>query len=442
MDKLAELRAKRAEKVDAFAALAEKMNADDYVEDAADQKAYDALKVEIEGFASKIKRTEEANALKGSLAKPVAGQDKPFAQPKRIRSGILKAFKGEGAEEAAYRSGMFFLATCAKDGFQRENAKQWCDANGLAITKYQGENINTTGGFLVPTEFESAIIDLREEYGTFRQEARVRPMSSDSMTIPRRASGVTAYYVGENSSITESQKGWDQVTLSAKKLACLIRVSTELSEDAVIGVADDLAQEMAYAFAVAEDAAGWTGDGTSTYGGIQGVKPRFVAVLSSSGSGAVDGVSGHDTFAEMDATDIATLIARLPKYAERNAKFYMSMACWGLVFQRLASAAGGVTIGELTGGKIARQYLGYPVVIDQTLPTSTGDLSDLPMFYFGDLSLAASMGTRRGITVKTSEDRYLEYDQIGIQATERFDIVVHDIGSSSAAGPLVAMMGE
>jgi hypothetical protein len=52
-------------------------------------------------------------------------------------------------------------------------------------------------------------------------------------------------------------------------------MSTELAEDAVISIADDLAQEMGYAFAVAEDAAGWTGDGTSTYGGIRGVKTKL-----------------------------------------------------------------------------------------------------------------------------------------------------------------------
>jgi HK97 family phage major capsid protein len=86
-------------------------------------------------------------------------------------------------------------------------------------------------------------------------------------------------------------------------------------------------------------------------------------------------------------------------------------------------------------------WMGYPVVTDQTLPIG-GTINDIPMFYFGDLSLAARMGSRRGISVKVSEDRFLEYDQIAIQATERFDIVVHDIGDASTAGPIVAAMGN
>jgi HK97 family phage major capsid protein len=64
------------------------------------------------------------------------------------------------------------------------------------------------------------------------------------------------------------------------------------------------------------------------------------------------------------------------------------------------------------------------------------------MLYFGDLSLAARMGERRGIRVKTSDDRYFEYDQIGIQATERVDVNVHDVGDATTAGPIVALIGE
>jgi len=106
------------------------------------------------------------------------------------------------------------------------------------------------------------------------------------------------------------------------------------------------------------------------------------------------------------------------------------------------AAAGGVTLSELTGGRPTRRYLGYDVVIDQTLPTTTSTINNVPMLFFGDLRLAATMGERRGIRVKTSDDRYFEYDQIGIQATERVDIVVHDLGDNTTAGPLVALIGN
>lgn len=443
MDKIAELRAKRAEKVDAFAALTEKMNADGYVEVAEDQTSYDAIKGEIAALDAKIKRVEEANRLKASAAIIVPGQTeaKVYPFPKR-RYSKLTAFKGADAEEDAYKAGMFLLAALPKlSGERHAAAREWCLANGMApFLKAQAEGVNTAGGFLVPTEFETAIIDLREQYGTFRQQCRLVPMGSDSMTIPRRSSGVTAYWVGENQQITASQKGWGQVQLAAKKLGALTLMSTELAEDAVISIADDLAQEIAYAFAQAEDSAGWNGDGTSTYGGITGVRTKIIDGTHT--ASAITLASNHDTFAEVDATDISNVMGPLPKYAWRNAKWYVSQTGWATVFQRLIAAAGGVTIAELTGGAPNYRYLGYPVVIDQTLPTTTGDLSAVAMFFFGDLSLAARMGERRGVRIKTSDDRYFEYDQIGIQGTERVDINVHDLGDNTTAGPLIAAVGQ
>jgi hypothetical protein len=51
----------------------------------------------------------------------------------------------------------------------------------------------------------------------------------------------------------------------------LTKFSSELSEDAVINFADDLAGEMAYAQAKLEDNCAFIGDSTSTYGGITGL---------------------------------------------------------------------------------------------------------------------------------------------------------------------------
>jgi HK97 family phage major capsid protein len=64
------------------------------------------------------------------------------------------------------------------------------------------------------------------------------------------------------------------------------------------------------------------------------------------------------------------------------------------------------------------------------------------MLLFGDLSKAATMGDRRLITVKVDESRYLDYDQLAIQGTERFDIVCHDVGDANNVGAIVALIGQ
>jgi HK97 family phage major capsid protein len=289
--------------------------------------AFDDLQRDFDAGKASIAREEKVEAIKASLAKPldVAGGNKVAAQPK-FRYAKLKAFKGPTAEDDAYKSGMFVRATIFSD----KAAAEWCRDHGVVIEKAQGETVGTTGGFLVPTQFNQAVIDLREEYGMFRQAVSPTPMGSDSMTIPRRAGGLTGYFPGENGAITESSKSWGQVTLNAKKMAVLTRTSTELAEDAIISIVDDLAAEMAYAFSQTEDSCGWNGDGTSTYGGILGLRTKMVATLGAGQlAGAVDAASGHDTFAEIDANDLLSVMAKLPKYAEKNAKVVLLAAGLG-----------------------------------------------------------------------------------------------------------------
>lgn len=410
--------------------------------DDAERKEFDAhrasiaeLKAAIDKLDGELAEEREIEAARRASATPIRDALAPPPARAKRHYGPLKSFKGPTAEDDAFASGQFIFATL----FGNKAAAAWCQEHGIEIRAHN-EGSNTAGGYLVPTQMETAIIDLREQYGTFRGYVPQIPMASDRVTIPRRTGGLTGYFVDEGVQPTESEKTWGQVMLTAKKMAILTRMSTELAEDAVINIADDLASEIAYAFAKKEDDCGWNGDGTSTYGGIIGVKQKFVAGLSTY-KGAVDGAAGHDTFAEMDSTDIANVMAALPKYAEANAAWYVSQPGWSLVFQRLAQTSG-TPMSEIVGTKPQRQYLGYPVIIDQTLPTTTGDLSDVPMLYFGNLGLAAKMGQRRGVTIRTLNERYAELDQIGIFASERFDIVVHDVGDATNAGPLIALMGE
>lgn len=454
MTRVSKLLAERATVADQSSNIAKDMDAilakasaenrdltDDETKSFADlEKDAEAVAESIKTLDEKIAREKRLEAARAASATPVnvPGNQARATVPAqaRYRPGKLKAFKGESAAEDAYISGMFLRATMLGDS----SAAEWCKERGIGIQKAHSEGSNTAGGFLVPTQFENAIIDLRETYGTFRGLLPVVPMASDSMSVPRRTGGLTAYFTGEAGAFTESEKSWGQVMLVAKKFGVLTKMSKELSEDAVISIADDLASEIAYAFAKKEDDCGWNGDGTSTYGGIVGFKTKFVAGLNSF-VGSVNAATNHDTFAELDANDLNLAIAALPKYAEPNAKWYCSQQAWALVFQRLLAASGGNSMMDLAG-KPTRSYLGYPVVIDQTLPTTTGDLSDVPMLYFGDLSLAARMGDRRGVSMQTLVERYAEYGQIGIIADERFDIAVHDIGDATNAGPLVALMGE
>jgi HK97 family phage major capsid protein len=103
---------------------------------------------------------------------------------------------------------------------------------------------------------------------------------------------------------------------------------------------------------------------------------------------------------------------------------------------RLQNAAGGNSTFDLGNGPVP-QFLGYPVRFVQTLP-STG-ATTVQIAYFGDLAMAATMGTRRGIELRSDASVGFVSDTIYVRATERFDIVVHERGTASVAGPLIAL---
>lgn len=400
-----------------------------------------------DGYLSQVKaldaQTAAANALADLEAAPPRRQlrqPQPEAvtqpdhdnTPRRIllptgvrRHKALQAFKDD---ESAYAFGQWMLAAC----YGNERARQWSRDHGYDFLA-QNESSNSAGGYLVPEQFEQTIIDLRESYGVFRQNARIWPMGSDTLTVPRRSGGLTSYYVGEGDAVTESQKTWDGVKLVTKKLGALTRYSTEIAEDAIINIGDDLASEIAYAFAYAEDLAGWLGDGTSTYGGITGVKNRLAA------GSKVTAATGHTAFSSLTLSDFHSVTGTLPLYARGNAKWYVSAAGFSASMERLAYAGGGNTV-QTIGGGTGPSFLGYPVVLSQVLnATLSAQTSTDGLCYFGDLRMAAQMGSRRGVTVRMSDQRYFEYDQIGILGTERYDIVISEIGTASAAGPLLML---
>lgn len=309
----------------------------------------------------------------------------------------------------------------------------------VALGKAAGESdTGTAGGYLVPVELQQAIINLREVAGTFRNSASVVPMGSDTSSIPRRTSGVTAYYVDEQGQVTESEMGWGQVTLRTKKLAALTRSSSELEDDALVSLADQLASEMSYAFAAKEDAAGWNGDGTSTYKGIVGVCPKILD--GNHGASKITAAAGHDTFAEIDATDLSTLMAALPSYALPNARWFISGPGAALVFYRLAGDNGGIGTRAVNGQPVP-SFWNMPIMATPALPTAQTSLTGSVMLALGDLSLAALLGDRLGVRVKRTESRYIESDEIGWRGVERYDINVHDLGDNTTAGPIVGLVG-
>jgi HK97 family phage major capsid protein len=268
-------------------------------------------------------------------------------------------------------------------------------------------------------------------------------MTSDVKQRPRRTGGLTAYFVTESEAGTESTGSWDMIELHAKDLMVLTRETNQLMDDAIISTADQIAREMARAIAEKEDACGFNGTGTSAYGGIVGVIPTLSTLNGvDDGGGLV--LSANNTYGEVTLAEVNKLTSILPQYAEIGAKFYCSKPFWGQAIERLIAAAGGNTWNILAAGGPRRECLGYEVVLCPSLPKTVAN-SQISCL-FGDLAQAADFGDRKQLSIAMSDsasvggESVFERNQIAIRATSRFDINVHDVGTASAAGPIVGLI--
>lgn len=363
----------------------------------------------------------------------------------------VKSFTGTDSERnfKAFRFGQWFLGGVL--GFEKQ--KKWCQDQGvlivrapqtddgpgvLTIGKAQSEGSNPAGGILVPEQIENDMIDLREMYGVFRANARVRPMTRDTLMVPRRTSGVTSYFSAEAGTITDSTKGWDNVELTAKKLAALVKYSSEVLEDAIISIADDLADEIVYAFSLKEDQCGFIGDGSSTYGGIEGISNALTRLFTSTSadSAGVEIATGN-AMDEVTDGDLMSIMGNLPEYADDGtAAWYCSRVAAFKIFARLLRASGGTTPAQAAGA-LPLEYGGYPIKVTQVMPRT--DLNSQVLAVFGSMKKAVSFGDRRQTTIAISDQRYFENDQVAIRGTERFDINVHDVGDGTNAGAMVGL---
>jgi HK97 family phage major capsid protein len=386
------------------------------VEAMMDEKPEDAAK----SIASEVRSVIRDEISKGArTAKPVVVE---AATPVYGRARYLKS-----AEEA-YNFGRWAMACMGS-----QKSAQYCADKGIRVTKGHVEGINTAGGFLVPDVLEPSLINLRDTFGVARQQCRIVPMGSDVLRMPRRTGTVSAYFVGEAAAGTESQQAFDQVALVAKKLMVLTTISSELNEDNIVALGDNLAQECAYAMAKKEDECLFEGDGTSTYGGIVGCKTACAHAGATSDAGVA-------ALSSVTLTHLRAVVGKLAQWADGpNAKWYVRRSVWNSVFLRLAEGANGAMLGEIMDASTQQlKFYGYDVVLSEAI-ASPSDADGQTYAYFGDMSLAAYLGDRRGLTVEFSNAALnaFEQDEIAARATERFDLNVANVGSGSVSGALI-----
>ncbi len=343
-----------------------------------------------------------------------------------------QVFSG-GTSEANYKAYTFgrYLQAIAGNA----KAKSWLKDNGHI--KANNETTESAGGYTVPVITSPDLIYLRERFGVVRSNARVYPMSGDTLLVPNQTGSTTVYHVGENTAITTSDFVFDQVLLQTVKLAALNPVSRELSEDTIIDYASMAARDFAVKLAQQEDLDCIMGDGTATYGSITGILQAVYGLNATKANIASLVLADTGSVAANKPTlaNIRSMAARIPEYPGINPKWMCHKQFWYDCVAPNLDALSGNSIMDIQNAYGPRPTLyGYEVVFSQVMPKSV--TASTPLMIFGDLSLGTAFGDRRGVTIEMSDQRGFIEDQYLYKATERFAFKAFDVGNVNATASL------
>ena len=383
----------------------------------------DSLSVEGEQLEKDLARehaiSEKIQSLRGKVAasaKPVeiAAISAPVpASSERSFSGKVKHFRSSSDAEACGRWIRGYVLNRAED-------KAWYERNVEA--RALSPTDNNKGGVFIPDTFAATVIRLVDSFGSFPAQANNLQMTSDTLYIPRRTGGNTAYHTAANAETTATDMATDNVMLSAKEVRVGTRVPNQLIDDSAIDLAGLVAEEFALAIAQRIDEDGFIGkfENETLTAGIHDSSQTAVTALT------VD--------------DFLTAVSKAPTYATQSPTcgWYCTPQMHALAMQSLALGGNGAMAMEVIEGARRPTFLGWPVFFNNVMrkTATAGQVVSL----FGDMKRSSHYALRRSVAVRASTDRYIEFDQTYFQATVAYDCVTSDVGDASTAGPVVAVV--
>jgi HK97 family phage major capsid protein len=211
-----------------------------------------------------------------------------------------------------------------------------------------------------------------------------------NISIPRQSSAATAYWVGENSSPTESQQAVDQVNLSPKTCGAFVDYSRRLLLQSSIDVESMVRDDIATQIALELDRVGINGSGSSN-------QPQ--GIINTSGIGS-QSLTGFGTFAEYIGMETDVAVANADA---GNLRYIINASARGALKSTEKASNTGQFVYEND------EINGYPVNVSNQLGNNDalfGDFSMLIMAMWSGLDLTvdpyagATAGTVRIIALQ------------------------------------------
>jgi HK97 family phage major capsid protein len=425
MGKIAELRQRRAEMADQLGPLADK------------PAEFDKLEKEITDLDGEISRAQKAMDIARGTARRVGGAAGDAANDTSA-SGSMLRFSGERQSRSSWGFSEYLAHARAAIGFKPDPETQFANFGeqlGAIARHYSGggtdnrlirapigagESDASAGGFLVQTDFASAVWTRAYDMGDILSRVFKLPISAgaNGIKIPAvdessratgsRWGGVQTYWVAEGDGANATKPKFRLMELDLKKLMSVMYVSDELLQDQVAleSIASQaFSEELMF---MTEDSI-FEGDGVGKPQGIL-KSPALVTVAKDSGQAA----------ATLSLNNIVSMWSRMWIRSRKNAAWFINQDVEPQLYQLSQTVGtGGLPMFLPAGGLNAAPYatlFGRPLIPIE-YASSLGTPGDITLADFSQYVLA----DKRGMQAATSMHVRFLTDEMTFRFTYRVD---------------------
>lgn len=366
-----ELIEKRAKAWEGAKAFVESKKDSDGLLSKEDVETYNEMEQKVKDFTVEIERMQEMDKMERELSKPVNTPliSKPMSHEKEEKEKMTSEHKQ--AMVKALRSNFR----------QIENILQ--------------EKVDSDGGYLVPEEYDSRLIQTLEEENIMRKLGHTIT-TSGKHKINIAATNPAAAWIEEGGQLKFGESTFKQILLDAHKLHVAIKVTEELLYDSAFNLESYILEQFGKALANAEEDAFLNGDGTG--------KPTGIFNQTNGGTHITE-------TATLKADDIITLVHALKRPYRKNAAFILNDKTISAIRKLKDSNGAYIWQPSYQVGEPDR-LVGYPVYTSAFAPEKKIAFGDFSYYNIGD------RGTR---SFKELQELFAGNGMIGFVAKERVD---------------------
>jgi len=326
-----------------------------------------------------------------------------------------------------------------------ETLKRWGDTV-KKTAGYMEEGDLAQGGYLVPEEFSTKIMEKSLEDSIVRPRAAFQPMASNRIVIPADVDanhqtnyfgGITIYRPGEGGSKTPTNPTYERIALTLHKVTGLCHISDELLEDSAIAVEANVSRKFSQAIAFVQDDDFLNGNGSNRpLGALNSANPSLITVT------AITGQGGSTVVAE----NIRDMWSRMYPTGQSKCVWLANNDVFPQLFgMAMAVGTAAVAIWLPAGGISASPYqtlMGRPLILTEKCQT-LGTAGDIALVDFSQYII----GEKGGLRVATSICFKFDYDEQSFRFVLRYDgqptwtSALTPLYSSSTLSPFVVLSG-